>query len=1308
MNYLTKLLLISTFLFFIPSQIDAQIYIELAQNKDLTFDEIVEQTELYFADRDKGRGSGYKQFKRWEYFTRRSLDSDGKIIDNFEALQRYNKFVKKNTSSEKTIGQTWLEMGPESATNTSTWSSHIGRVSALGVDPNDADHLVIGSPGGGIWKTTNQGTTWTPIFDDGVVLSVWSIAISHDNNQHYYAGVSGNGVWRSLDGGSTWISTTGTGGTITTLLMNPNDHNILLALRNNGRIYRSTNGGQNWTETDVANVITGNTYDMEFKTNNPNIVYVSGSNGVFKSTDNGVSFTELSGPWQSLPAAYDNQPKMMAVTPHDPNYLYVLGSNSGGFGAVYLSTNSGNAWTTQKDEYCDCAANSSCPTQNIMGYNQGNCGGQAPRDMDIIVSDTDKTEVHVAGVETWKSTDSGLTFTQTTDWNLGNVSLPFVHADIDLMYYLDGTIYFGTDGGLFISDDEAVTVTDLTTGLGIRQFYRIGVSKTELDRVSGGSQDNGTGVLRTGTWYDFVGADGMETFIDKDNEDIIYASIQYGGLYKSSNGGNSLTGITNPPGNGDWVTPLEQDPILANTLYQGRQQVHKSTNGGGAWDEISSLPTPTAGSNRLVEITVAPNNSNVIVAAFQRFVYRTTDGGATLNWTDISPSTGFTNVNYISIHPTDSNRILLSLSGGSSKLLESTDGGSSWTDISSGLPNIGLECAIYENGPGGDDGIYVAMNPGVWYKSLSQPTWDILDVGIPKVRVTELEIQHNLLYAATYGRGLWKTDLIDGLACIVNGITDMGVQECDQTNGVYVRAVEVDYDYAPSGGFLNVNGTDFTITGGPQIVYLDETLDGMSVDVVAYFTDEPSCTLTENGLFNNPTSCPCLLNVDNTMVDNCDTNGTSDPADDTYTISINPEGDYVSATYSVVGDLSASNIAYGTPYIFDNGGNGYPVSNGEISFDIIDDVDPTCSITGVSFITPDNCSSNYFCQDAFELTTNGTYTAIGPSQGGGGSVPGRDANWFVFYPPSDGLLTVRSCLEGVDTRLHLHENNCSNYATLVTIDDNCEMTPGGNTYASEIVDYCLDGTKVYLIEWDDRWSTASFDFEFTFTTSTYYADLDGDTFGDPNNSVMACSQPAGYVMDNTDCDDNDANNFPGNTEVCGDGTDNNCDGNIDEGCSTEPCDGEFLVINTITQNTYRAEATITSDAVLTNTQDILFAAQDEIELTSGFTVPAGAEFEAVIDYCVPTTSTNSNVTISNESYEVLNEVVKNALLNFDLSKEIKMTIKDKEGTRISFVNIENNHKKTIVEVLLLLDQGIYFLNLADEKNSYDQKVLLLK
>lgn len=1239
----------------------SQIYLELAKDTALTFDEIVEQTETYFDARGRGKHTGYKQYKRWEYWTRRSLGPSGKIISTAQAFSESQKY-RSSQSGNKRSGN-WSEMGPSSATNTSTWSSHIGRITSIGLDVNDSNHYIVGSPGGGVWKTTDNGTTWTPIFDNEVSINVYSLAVSPTNAQHYYCGTYGLGLMRSTDGGSTWTTTNGISNStfINRIIIDPTNSNILLAINQWGNIYRSTNQGANWSS--VLNS-SDDIYDLEFKPGDPNTIYASTDGDIYKSTNNGASFSTISGPWS-------NSPMMMAVTPDDSEYLYVLEEDQGGFGALYLSTDGGSTFTTQSDD--------SGNNNNIMGYNMDQNGGQAPRDMDVVVSPTDKTEVHVAGIMTFKSTNSGVTWNQTTHWVISN-SLPFIHADCDIMFYEGNNIYFGTDGGIFISSDGGNTFDDKTTGLGIRQFYRIGVSETEADRVSGGSQDNGTGTIISGAWTDWVGADGMETFIAKHDEDIMYASIQYGSLYKTVNGGTSLVSITNTSGSGDWVTPLEEDPQVNNTLYQGKAQLYKSTNGGSSWSTISSFNPANSNDDNLVEVTVAPSNNNVIYAAYRHQLFRTTNGGTT--WTDVSPSYSFSNVNYINVHPTDDQKALVVLSGTSAKVIETTDQGNTWTDITATLPAVGAECAVYEGST--EEGIYVSMNPGIYYKNNVNTTWITYMTDLPNVRVAELEIRNDFLYAATYGRGLWKNDLYANIACDIAAITDLGIDDCDNASGLYNRVLQVTYSGEPTAGTLDVNGVPFTISGSPQtLVLVNQPLDGAVVDVTAEFSDNPSCSLTETGLYTNPNSCPCVIGTASEQILACNGYSTGTTSDDTFTFSIDPSGINISSTYSISGDVTISNVAYGSPYVLDNGGAGYPVSGGNLSLTLTDDGDPTCSLS-IVITVPTSCSDNYTCSTANVISTTGTHTAIGPSQGNGGSNAGRHANWFNYTPASDGLLSVHSCEMGVDTRLFIHNGTCTNINQLITNDDQCAITAGSSdNYASEIIDFCVTGGTTYYIEWDDRWSTSGFDFEVLFSTNTYYADNDGDGYGDNSNSISGCTAPTGYVTDNTDCDDNDGNNYPGNTEVC-DGADNNCDGTIDEGVSTtyyadsdndgygdsntaitacspptgyvadntdcddndgnnypgntEVCDGTdnncngvvdegcgnttfcddiYLVISTTTQTIYRAEINITSTASINSTVPVLYTAGTDIDLNPPFEVALGSDFEAQIEPCTP-------------------------------------------------------------------------------------------
>lgn len=720
--------------------ISAQIYLKMSYETDMTFEEIVDSTERYYDKFGRDKGLGYRPFKRWEYESERSLDANGRVRSYAQDLEEYRKFVKKHPEqSQKSVSVEYTELGPTSAVNTVTWSSALGRFSAVGLDINNPNHVIAGSPTGGIWRTEDGGQSWDACYDYTMNMNINALEISHADATRYIAGTS-NEIIYSEDSGRSWErSTTGPiGQQVNTIIMDPVDENILLATdRYANRVWRSTDGGVNWS---VVYNAPDDTYDIEFKPGDSNIVYVSGRGFISKSTDNGLSWSPLSGPWGSGVI-------MMAVTDSEANIVYALQETSGGYNATFRSTDEGMNWTTQSDN--------SSGSNNILTYNQNNAGGQAPRDMDIVVSPYNAAEVYVAGTELWKSDDSGVTFTKVADW-LVSSGLPFIHADVDLLYYNKNAFYAGTDGGLFVSTDNASSWTDWTSGTGVRQFYRIGVSATDVDRVSGGSQDNGTGTLVGGTWYDWVGADGMETFIDWSDEDIIYTNIQYGGLYKSIDGGQNRVPISNTPGgNGAWVTPTEQDPMNSNTLYQAKKEVYKSTNGGLTWSAISAI----AHGGNANELEIAPSDNQYIYVSWGSTLYRTTDGGS--NWSDISPGTG--TINYIDVHPTDPDRVVVAVAG---EIHESTNGGANWNEITYNLPNITYHCAIYAND--GSMGIYAGGRPGVYYLNNSTSNkWLNVSGNLPTVQVRELEIKHNFLYVATYGRGLWKSSIqsIEGMNC---------------------------------------------------------------------------------------------------------------------------------------------------------------------------------------------------------------------------------------------------------------------------------------------------------------------------------------------------------------------------------------------------------------------------------------------------------------------------------------------------------------------------------------------------------------
>ena len=383
------------------------------------------------------------------------------------------------------------------------------------------------------------------------------------NSNTYFAGSRNGIIYKSTDAGATWnqLAVAGGGSVVNKILINPSNTDIMFASVEYQGTYRSTNGGGSW-----SNVIPGSTasFDVEFKPGDPTVVYATGY-GAYKSTNSGASFS-------SMPSSAGSLPKMIGVSAADPDRVYVVevAINTAGtsyvYGRTYRSANSGVSFTTI--EHGD---------ENYFGYlleylpgNSLYFRSQAPRDMDIVVNPTDADDVFIAGINPWRSLDAADSFEPTAGWSLGesaSYGVGYCHADVDILYYdASGKLYAGTDGGIYVANDPTGTIdadfwTDLTTGLGIRQFYKIGISQSDPVIVSGGAQDNGTSVLTaSGEWRDWLGADGMESFIDKDNNSIMYGTTQGGQLYRTINGGASIIYLSEPgPGNGNWVTPFEQD-----------------------------------------------------------------------------------------------------------------------------------------------------------------------------------------------------------------------------------------------------------------------------------------------------------------------------------------------------------------------------------------------------------------------------------------------------------------------------------------------------------------------------------------------------------------------------------------------------------------------------------------------------------------------------------------------------------------------------------------------------------------------------
>jgi photosystem II stability/assembly factor-like uncharacterized protein len=677
----------------------------------------------------------YKQFKRWEWFTEPRVYPTGRW-DNQKVIAELERVPETDASlfnkldmapHEIALGPIWFPLGPVDAIG----GTNLGRVNAIAINPSDANMAYIGAPDGGVWKTNNGGATWSTTTGSLPTLAIGDIAIDPTNHNNIYIATGdafgyGNpfwggtytiGVWKSANGGATWSATglgfiLGQNRTIRRLVIHPTNPKILLAATSAG-LFHTVNAGTSW-----APLWNDSTFDVEFDPSNGNIVYAT-TTQVMKSTNAGAA-------WAPLAAASCGGTRFnIEVAKSNPNVLYTLCTN----GNVQKSTNGGTTWIT-----------TNAPGVTLYGY----------YDNVLAVSPVDPNVVIVAGMNMKKTINGGNNWTSVpTAGHLDNHCVTFAPGS-------STNILCGNDGGLFHTTNGGTTWSSLNKGLAITQFYRVGLSRITPGLMIAGAQDNGNLKLSAGTWTNVTNADGMGGFIDFANDNIMYATIQNGSLFRSTNGGASWTPISTPS-NGAWVTPFCQSRTVANTIYAATDKVYKSTNQGTTWAAISGA---LGGVGAFTILKTHPN-PEYLIAGDENYLYRTTNDGTT--WTNITgtlPVAG----NYLTdatMSDNDPQVIWATFSGynAGQKVYKTTNGGSTWTNISGTLPNLPANCVTYENKAGNP--IYVGMDAGVYYIKDGMADFVPFKVGLPNVIIDELEIQYGSkkIRAATYGRGLWETAL---------------------------------------------------------------------------------------------------------------------------------------------------------------------------------------------------------------------------------------------------------------------------------------------------------------------------------------------------------------------------------------------------------------------------------------------------------------------------------------------------------------------------------------------------------------------
>ena len=853
-------------------------WIEMMQNRSVNFYQTQRAFNLYWQNRTVEKGSGWKAFKRWEWQAQMQIDSLG----NFPAFElQYQDLIDKIKEDDKywnvvapalgpgsvpckTQGD-WKPMGPTALpTNNTGQMNGMGRVNAIAFHPTDSNTFFVGAAAGGIWKTTNGGATWSVNSDSLPTLGVSAIAVTKSNPSVMYFGSGdrdagdavGYGVFKSTNAGASWsISNSGMGNrTVGKLIIDPNNASTLLAACNGG-IYRSTNAGSSWTQ-----VFSGGFFkDIVFKPNNPNVVYATKDGLLYRSLNNGQTWTAMTG---GLPTTGVSR-AVIEVNALDPKLVYFWIANGSVHKGFYLSRDSGTTFRTQST------------TPNLHDYSTtgSGTGGQAWYDMDMVSDPTSAAIIYCGGVNIFKSSDTGKT------WTIAGYWVNQIHADQHELEAdpITKRIFAANDGGLYASRNKGTPWVPLKSGLGIAQIYKMDASRTKKDILINGYQDNGTGNYNNG-WYTTYGGDGMDCAIDQTDYRYSYGELYYGSIFRVfnvnaqatiANNGYIAAGSDTINESGAWVTPFTLKEGSGNTMYVGYKNIWRSNNIKSSpvtWKRISyNLGGVNNVDFRELESNIA--NADILYASRSNgTLFRSDNVNATTpSWNTITqPVAGV--VNAIETDPRNANVVYIGIGA---RVYRSLNKGGSWTQIASTFSNnVG---AILLDTSNKKRGIYVATaGGGVWYTDTTLSVWRYFSKGLPNTsNVTDLEMYYeptpkcncSVLYGSTYNRGNFYTT-------IYNDGTQKPVALLESYDTVVCRTNTVTFKdkscYAP-GRFKwqftpstvgYVNGTDsssssptisFSTPGKYAFKFMAENCNGtdtLSGVVIAGDTIRTACTTT--------------------------------------------------------------------------------------------------------------------------------------------------------------------------------------------------------------------------------------------------------------------------------------------------------------------------------------------------------------------------------------------------------------------------------------------------------------------------------
>ena len=727
---------------------------------------------------------------------------DGKL--DFSAYDRAIKTAQAQRLQKNDLpgfDKPWVQRGP----------GNIGaRINAIAVHPANKQIIYAGFAVGGVFKTTDGGLNWFPVFDDNPYLAIGDITIDPTHPERVYVGTGdpsisgypflGNGVYKSENGGSTWEHLGLEAERIVSRIIVDPDHpaNIYAACmglpfeRTPERgLYKSTNSGQSWTQVLYVDEQAG-IIDMVMDPFDSEILYaaawdrirnnqesvVNGPNAkIFKTTDGGLNWTALSG---GLPVGEMGRIGL-AVSPTQPNLVYALYVNTDSqLDNIYKSTNGGQTWQpiiNWADEN--------------LGLPTGILGGFGWYFSKISLNPYHPDEIYILGVDLWKTEDGGAHWAEAAPpwWEYS------VHADKhDLVFYGQDSILLATDGGLYLGTNQQTVWQDMEN-IPATQFYRVAYNPHQPDHYYGGAQDNGsTGGTSPGEdWERFFGGDGFQMRFHPLDTGIVFVETQNGGIAVTIDGlysgwWDSGTYGIDDADRRNWDMPYILSPQNPDVMYTGTYRVYKNATGAfTSWEPVSEALTDsvTFGNNfhTISTIDQSPLAEGLIyVGTTDGNVKRTDNDGG--QWLDISAGLPDRYITDVKASPQFLNRVYVSVSGYKYNdfdphIFRSDDRGVSWYNIAGDLPDLAIN-DLYVL-PGHMDSVIFAATDGGVYGTINRgEQWHRLGNNMPVIPVYDLELNvaRNELVAGTHARSIMSYNLDSILVMpVINQITPLLVNE---------------------------------------------------------------------------------------------------------------------------------------------------------------------------------------------------------------------------------------------------------------------------------------------------------------------------------------------------------------------------------------------------------------------------------------------------------------------------------------------------------------------------------------------------